>query len=150
MIALEMNPATGGPYIDDNYLTNRTGIFICGNAAFVNDLADYATIEGEIAGWAAADFIKTPTRKTIRVKVVAGDNIRFIAPNFITRKDEVTLYMRVTEPKLDVRIKSTDEIVKIKKQIVKPSEMIEIKLDSEKLERISKLEEFRIDVVRNK
>ncbi|MFC1559906.1 NAD(P)/FAD-dependent oxidoreductase [Candidatus Margulisiibacteriota bacterium] len=146
MVQLEINPSTGGPFIDDAYQTDHEGIFICGNAAFVNDLADYATIEGEIAGVSAAQFAKGSRPKGFKVKIVAGDNIRFIAPNFITRTDGVILYMRVTEPLLNATIASSGDIIKIKKQIVKPSEMIEIKLDGEKLAKIKELKELRIDV----
>lgn len=148
MVPLELNPITAGPYIDDAYETNQKGVFICGNAAFVNDLADYATIEGELAGEAAATFVKNSKQKRSRIKTVAGDNIRFIVPNFITRTDSTTLYMRVTEPILDIKITSTDNIVSLRKQIVKPGEMIEIKLNADQLAKIHGLpdKEFKIDV----
>jgi len=150
MVPLDINPITGGPYIDDTYETTREGIFICGNAAFVNDLADYVSIEGGIAGESAANFMKNPSEKAFGVETIAGENIRFVIPNFITRSDEVTLYMRVTEPMLDVVVKSTDGIINLRKQIVKPSEIVEIKLKSDQLKKIKKLKEFRIDVRKNK
>lgn len=147
MVELELNPATGGPFIDDNYQTNRPGVFICGNAAFVNDLADYVSVEAEVAGEAASKFIlDRDFNKGPRIPTVAGDNIRFIVPNFITRDDETILYMRVKEPMTDVELISTNNIIKIKKQIVKPGEMIETKLDAEKLKVIKELKEFRLDV----
>ncbi len=150
MIPLDINPLTGGPYIDDTYETTSEGIFICGNAAFVNDLADYVSIEAEIAGESAADFIKNPGRKKTTVEVVAGENVRLVAPNFITRDDQAIIYFRVKEPLLDVKITSTDGIVNLKKQIVKPSEMVEIKLSREQLAKIKQLKELRIDVRSNK
>ena len=146
MVPLEINPVTAGPFIDDTYETSHKGIFICGNAAFVNDLADWVSIEGEVAGESAAHFVLNSRPKNFKVKTVAGENLRFIVPNFITREDETTLYMRVTEPILDVTITSTDNIVKRRAQIVKPGEMVEIKLDKEKLKKIKDLKEFRIDV----
>jgi len=149
MVPLDINPVTGGPYIDDTYHTGNDGIFICGNAAFVNDLADYVSLEGEIAGEAAAKYALYGNRPNSRIPTIAGDNVRFIVPNFITRQDQVTLYVRVTEPITDVRVISTDGIVNLKKQIVKPSEMVEIKLDSDKLKKISQLKELKIDVKKN-
>ena len=146
MVPIGINPVTGGPYIDDTYQTDREGIFICGNAAFVNDLADYASLEGEIAGASAADLVMNKAYKRRRVRTVAGDNLRFVTPNFITRSDSVTLYMRATEPMTNVKVFSTGGIVAVRKQIVKPSEIIEIKLGSEQLEKISQLGELRIDV----
>ncbi len=146
MVPLDLNPVTGGPYISDTFETTNDGTFICGNAAFVNDLADYVSFEGEIAGAGAADFVAYPKKKVPGVETIAGENLRFIVPNFITREDGVTLYMRATEPLLDVSITGTDGIVNLKKQIVKPGEMIEIKLNREQLAAIKTLKEFRIDV----
>jgi len=150
MISLELSHATGGPFIDDNYQTSREGVFICGNAAFVNDLADYAGTEGEIAGEAAAKYLNDSLEAGTKARVVAGDNVRFVVPNFITREDSVTLYARVTQPMLDVTVSSSGGIINMKKQIVKPSEMIEINLDSEKLKKIKGLKELMIDVRPNK
>ena len=146
MIPLDISPITGGPFIDDNYQTNHAGVFICGNAAFVNDLADYVSIEGEIAGEAAAASVKGLLNKERRIRVAAGKNVRFVTPNFITRDDRVTLYLRVNKPMTDVEVKSTGGIVRIKKNIVKPGEMVEVVLDKDKLAKIRELQEFTIDV----
>lgn len=146
MVPLDINPITGGPYIDDTYETTQEGVFICGNAAFVNDLADYVSIEAEIAGEGAANYVSNPLRNKVGVEIVAGENVRLLVPNFITRNDQATLYLRVKEPMLDVKIVSTDGIVALKKQIVKPSEMVEIKLNSEQLAKVKKLKELKIDV----
>lgn len=146
MISLDLSPITGGPYIDDTYETTHDGVFTCGNAAFVNDLADYVSIEGEMAGEGAAAHVVKAGKKNHGVETIAGDNLRFVSPNFITREDRVTLYMRVMEPMLDVKISSSGGIADQRKQIVKPGEMIEIKLNREQLKRIKELKEFRVDV----
>jgi NADPH-dependent 2,4-dienoyl-CoA reductase/sulfur reductase-like enzyme len=157
MVDLEMNSVTGGPMIDDNYQTSRNGIFICGNAAFVNDLADYVAIEGEIAGESAALFASSGLPKTGKIRTSVGENVRLITPNYITRDDKSILYLRVTTPMKNVTISSTGDIVKLKKNIVKPSEMVEIHLDKEKLARIRALpatatgeKEFKINVRQDK
>jgi NADPH-dependent 2,4-dienoyl-CoA reductase/sulfur reductase-like enzyme len=146
MVILDINPLTGGPFIDDAYQTKRPGVFICGNAAFVNDLADYVSREGEIAGESAANYVNGALKKEMNVRVLAGDNVRFVVPNTITRTDRVILYARVTHPMKDVRVTSSGDILNIKKQIVKPSEMLEIELDGEKLKKIKELRELMIDV----
>jgi NADPH-dependent 2,4-dienoyl-CoA reductase/sulfur reductase-like enzyme len=146
MISLDMDPVSGGPVIDDTYQTSRPGTFVCGNAAFVNDLADYVSLEAEIAGSSAAEYISTRTTSRTKIPVIAGDNVRLITPNFITKNDPVTLYIRVKEPKKDVEITSNESIVHLKKNIVKPSEMVEIHLNKDQLAKIASLKEFRIDV----
>jgi hypothetical protein len=50
----------------------------------------------------------------------------------------------------DVTVSSSGGIINIKKQIIKPSEMIEMELDSEKLKKIKELKELVIDVRPNK
>jgi NADPH-dependent 2,4-dienoyl-CoA reductase/sulfur reductase-like enzyme len=149
MVSLTMNPLTGGPFIDDTFMTSKPGIFICGNAAFVNDLADYVSLEGEIAGGSAAKFSLGNYPNDTRVPTVAGQNVRFVTPNFISRNDSATLYIRVKSPMTDVKITSTNNIIHIVKQIVKPSEMIEIKLEGEMLKKIKALKELKIDVGQN-
>jgi hypothetical protein len=149
MVPLMMDPLTGGPYIDDTFMTSKPGVFICGNAAFVNDLADYVSLEGETAGESAAKFAVGNYPNDARITTVAGQNVRFVTPNFISRNDCATLYIRVKYPMTDVRITSTNNVIHMVKQIVKPSEMIEIKLDGEMLKKIKALKEFRIDVGQN-
>ena len=146
MVPLDINPLTGGPYIDDAYQTKRPGVFICGNAAFVNDLADYVSTEAEIAGGSAADFVNGTLKKEMDINVVAGENVRFVVPNSITRMKPTTLYARVMRPIKDVTVSSPDGIIKLKKNIVKPGEMLEIHLDEEKLAKLKGAKELKIDV----
>jgi hypothetical protein len=146
MVPLELNPLTGGPFIDDAYQTKRPGVFICGNAAFVNDLADYVSSEAEIAGEAAADYVNGTLKSEMNVITVAGENVRFIVPNVITRAKPLTLYARVTRPIKDAAVSSPDGTIKLKKNIVKPGEMLEIHLDGEKLAKLKGSKELKIDV----
>ena len=149
MVPLTMNPLTGGPYIDDTFMTSKQGVFTCGNAAFVNDLADYVSLEGETAGASAAKYAFGNYPNDTRIPTVAGQNVRFVTPNFISRNDSATLYIRAKYPMTDVKITSTNNVIHMVKKIVKPSEMIEIKLDAEMLKKIKVLKELRIDVGQN-
>lgn len=49
-----LDPMTGGAVADESLQTSEPGVFACGNALHIHDLADYASEEGEIAGAAAA------------------------------------------------------------------------------------------------
>lgn len=49
-----MDPRTKGPKVDQDLETEIPGLFSCGNALHVNDLVDYVSESGEIAGRAAA------------------------------------------------------------------------------------------------
>lgn len=54
---VEMNPKTRGPLVDEKMMTTIPGIFACGNAAWVHDLADNVTKEALLVGTAAKEYI---------------------------------------------------------------------------------------------
>ncbi len=49
-----LDPVTGGPVVDDRLSTSVPGVFSCGNALHVHDLADFAAQEGVRRASAAA------------------------------------------------------------------------------------------------
>ncbi len=51
---IELAPATGGAVVDERLSTTAPGVFACGNALHVHDLADLAAAEGDVAGASAA------------------------------------------------------------------------------------------------
>lgn len=53
-IGVPMHPKTKGPRVNQLMETEVPGLFSCGNALHVNDLVDYVSESGEIAGVAAA------------------------------------------------------------------------------------------------
>lgn len=55
---VEMNPKTRGPVVNEKMMTNRPGIFACGNAAWVHDLADNVTKEALLVGEAAYEYCR--------------------------------------------------------------------------------------------
>ena len=55
---IEIDKRTRGPKVDQDFQTMEDGIFSCGNALHVNDLVDYVSESGEIAGKAAANYVK--------------------------------------------------------------------------------------------
>ncbi len=57
-LGMDFDPRTGGPQVDQFHMTSVEGIFVCGNALHVNDLVDYVSESGEIAGRAAADYAR--------------------------------------------------------------------------------------------
>jgi thioredoxin reductase len=55
-LSVPLDSATKGPVSDQNCQTAVPGVFCCGNALQVNDLADFVSESGETAGAAAADY----------------------------------------------------------------------------------------------
>jgi NADPH-dependent 2,4-dienoyl-CoA reductase/sulfur reductase-like enzyme len=133
---VELDPVTGGPIVNEMMETNIPGIFAGGNVVHVNDLVDNVTMESEIAGSCAADYVMgktSPARRKISLK--AGRNIRYIIPQSIGAGKETNLYLRVREPEEKVRLQVGDILSK-SLRVVKPSEMLKISLTTEQLGRI--------------
>lgn len=55
-LGVPIDPATRGPFVDQRMQTLVDGVFACGNAVHVNDLADYVSESGETAGASAAYY----------------------------------------------------------------------------------------------
>jgi thioredoxin reductase len=53
-LGVEMDPLTLGPVVNDEMMTSVDGLFCCGNALHVSDLADSVSATGELAGVSAA------------------------------------------------------------------------------------------------
>lgn len=65
-LGVELDPATKGAYVDQKLMTSVPGVFSCGNALHVNDLVDYVSQSGDIAGKFAAKY---KPEKRYRVKI---------------------------------------------------------------------------------
>lgn len=68
---------TKGPLVDQNFETLVDGIYACGNAVHVNDLADYVSESGEIAG----KMNDVHERHLIKVK--EDNNFLYVVPQFV-------------------------------------------------------------------
>ncbi len=127
----EMDPKTGGPVVNEYLETSIKGAFSCGNSLVINDIVDYAVIQGEIAGRNAALYSKGKLgdRKFKRIEV--GRGIKFVMPQMVSGEEDVELIMRVSEPMDTAKIRVGDERKTLR--FVNPSTMISFKLKSGKL-----------------
>lgn len=149
---VNIDQTTGGPIVDEWMETSQPGFFACGNVLNVYDLVDYVTYTGETAGKGAALFVKGQLHKRKPVPVIAGPGIRLVVPQQITpvrTVAPVNLYLRVEEARSDVRIRvrSGGEVMASRRErVVKPPEMIMIKISPEKLERVAEGSAITVEV----
>jgi len=133
-----LDPMLGGPIVNDRMETSVHGIFAGGNVVHVHDLVDNVSEEAEAAGtnaaWYALDKAKSAGRS---INLKAGANIRYIVPSNISGENEVTLYMRVTEPK-DKVVLRVGSIYRKVLRAVRPSEMLKVRLSGNELDKITK------------
>lgn len=137
---LALLPFTGGPVVDDSFQTGLDGIFCCGNALHVHDLVDFVSIESEIAGRMAAQYMQAPTHRDCEVvHVHDGPGVRGIVPQIIRRnaaEAQVTLQFRP-----DTRYgacyievyEGENRIARAKRAVLTPGEMVEIKIPRAKI-----------------
>ena len=142
MAGISLDPITNGSRVTENLETNIKGIFACGNVLHVHDLVDYVTMEAELAGKSAADFVKGELRNESNIKVTAGNGIRYVLPHLISGKNDVKFSLRVMCPDRNRKIVVKDGekiLTKIPKMRVNPSEMIQFNLKKEYLEDVKEL-----------
>ncbi|MDI9441203.1 MAG: FAD-dependent oxidoreductase [Firmicutes bacterium] len=136
-VGVQIDPITNGPNVNEFLMTTVPGIFACGNVLHVHDLVDNVSKEAERAGSFAGRFaLGRLTEPKRRIKVKAGENIRYVVPHEISTDEPVELYMRVQKPQIDVYLE-VGELRRLRKQMVRPSEMLDVKLTPEMLGKIS-------------
>ncbi len=139
-IGVEIDPATGGPVVNDRLETSVPGIFVAGNSLLINDLVDYVAEQGELAAEGAREFIENggiESRKWVKVR--KGENVRLIVPHYLSGDRDVYLYLRVSKPMEDVELRIPEIGKRMKLPVVKPAEMLRIKLKAEEIREVEKL-----------
>ncbi len=137
-----LDPATGGPVVNEAMETSVEGIFACGNVVHVHDLVDWVTEESYKAGRGAADYImrygKGP-EEGFSFQTTPGKGINYIVPQQIRTAlmdNGVELYMRCDghhENSALIAKASGKTVKNMKKNFLTPGEMIVIKIKAEDL-----------------
>ncbi|NLX92498.1 MAG: FAD-dependent oxidoreductase [Clostridiales bacterium] len=137
-MGIEIDPVTGGPIVGENRETTHKGVFACGNVLHVHDLVDYVTIESQIAGEGAANYILALEEEAIYVTTKGIDGVRYVVPqriNINSDKD-VKLYFRVGQTYKNAKIflENNEEIILSRRRPkLAPGEMEDITIKSEVL-----------------
>jgi NADPH-dependent 2,4-dienoyl-CoA reductase/sulfur reductase-like enzyme/CxxC motif-containing protein len=148
---VEIDPRTGGPYVDEAMHTSVPGIFAAGNVVHVYDLVDHVTRAGEIAGRSAADYAMgrwvEPSR---RITIKSGKNIRHVVPQAISPERPVKLQMRVKEP-VEERVwivveKEGEVLLRDRRSYVRPGEMLTLDLTPEMLKGLEDVDSISVGI----
>ena len=130
---IPLDRRTSGAVVYENRETECPGIFACGNVLQVHDLVDYVTAESELAGAAAAAYVKSGCQAGTDafLEVEAGPMVSYtvpqrIRPNNIGIDKKSEIFFRVRQPMKESRIlvKSGDRLIaKFKRDHMAPGEM---------------------------
>ncbi len=138
---VELDPRTHGAVVDQSLQTSVPGIFACGNALHVHDLADNVTTESERAGAAAATWaLRTGAgavpdcELTVSPAGIAG----YALPGRITDVALTKLNFRVRRPVDAARVRilaGDEELLAGKVRPFKPSVMESFPLPAKVIQR---------------
>lgn len=150
-----LSPITGGAIVDERLATSTPGIFACGNALHVHDLADFASEEGGRAGAFAAAFARgevqggSASTDEAPIEVVAGEGVRYVVPQTISHDAEgaVMLSFRVSDVIEGVRFEVRESedadagevLARARDMVAVPAEMRRMKVDAESLAGCSRI-----------
>ena len=135
---IPLDPSTGGAIVDETFQTEVPGIFACGNALHVHDLADYVVQESRQAGHNAALWLRgqLKTRSPL-IQVQAGEGVRGIVPQRLhADTSPILLQFRPSSRYQNCRIAVyTDETLSwsCRYRILTPGEMCSIQLRTDLL-----------------
>lgn len=97
-LGVGMDAVTGGPVVDSRMQTSAKGVFACGNAVQVHDLADFVTEEARRAGAAAARYLRQGGEAAACCETAAGRGVKYVVPQRLCRDgDGKTLFFRVAD-----------------------------------------------------
>ncbi len=136
-LGVKLDPRTKGPACDGQLMTSVDGVFSCGNALHVNDLVDYVSESGDVAGANAAHYAKRE-RKEIAVNASAA--LLYAVPQKLdlnTDNSKTILYFRSREilNGCTFKIRIDDKEVFSKKYpFLRPPEMEKLVIDFNKFD----------------
>ncbi|MDH5795448.1 MAG: NAD(P)/FAD-dependent oxidoreductase [Candidatus Bathyarchaeota archaeon] len=125
----DMDPATKSVVVNELFETSIPGVFAAGNALIINDLVDYAAMQGETAATGAVAFIRNGGILSGRwLPVVKGRNMRALVPQQVSGERDAFFYGRVSEPEEKVYLRVPEVGKELLQLRVKPPEMLTFKI----------------------
>ena len=148
-LEIPLDAATRGPLVNQSMMTAVDGIFSCGNALHVNDLADWVTKSARVAGKNAAAFAQCTTQdapsRSIKIEYDPKEFLYVVPQSYDPASAEpLLLYFRsrndVSEKQLQI-LADGKEILQTKYRRLLPSEMEVVAMEkySEQLAAAGKL-----------
>ncbi len=132
---IDIDEASGGPVVDQDFSTSKEGFFSCGNSLFVNDLADDVTQDAYTAAQSAVDYIRGRAPGKDLWSVKKGKGILQVVPQKLIKGKDVVFKIRVKEPyeKAQISLRGTN-LARVKKYL-SPGELVFFRIKAIDLEK---------------
>ena len=142
-VGIAIDRITNGAVVDEMRQTDHKGVFACGNVLHVHDLVDYVTMESQLAGQGAAEYILNGEKETVYVNSTTGNGVRYLVPQRVNIKNggDVKLYFRVGRifKNAKVVLECDGEVVSSKKKVkLAPGEMENVVIPADVLAKMNK------------
>ncbi len=162
-LGISLNPATSGPYVNESFETNVSGVFACGNVLHVHDLVVYVSEEAAAAGKQAAAYVREAAgngqsetevvcREETQVVLEAAKGVRYTVPstlNPLRMEDMQLIRFRVDDVYRDVFLKvyfDDTPVLSQKKRVLAPGEMEQVRFKKEQIEAFPKLKKITLRI----
>ncbi len=147
-----IDPVNRGPRVNSLMQTEVPWLFAAGNNIAVFDLVDSVAAVGEIAGRSAALFAQGKLKAQRSTRLIRGAGVLHLVPtSLIAGEGPTKIYLRASHAMRQATLRIGDAISKNvisrKLPVVRPSEMIEVRISQEELARLTGQKEVRIEVI---
>lgn len=151
----QISRVTSGPVVNSHFETSVEGIFACGNVLHVHDLVDYVSSESAAAGEKAAEYVLGKRDTSKLIDVIDGKGVRGCVPQkiFIDDKQGIDLMFRPDNVYKNhyLTLTAGDKVLMSqRKMILAPGEMINVRLNEDKLSQIAEGEELVVSITPEK
>lgn len=111
---LALDAHTQGPRVDQNFETDVSGVFACGNLVHAADAADHALEDGERTADGVIDYLTRNEAGAALVQpVIPGDNVLAVVPQCLrwydSRRAPARLAVRVAHAQWGVRLRAESD-----------------------------------------
>lgn len=134
-MGIRLDKKTMGPYCDQKYETEADGVFSCGNALHVNDLVDFVSRSGKLAGEKAAEHALNGRKKRRIVPMSGESTFGYFVPQLLDLSsplNSIEMYFRcaadMEQSELSIELDGK-EIYHKNYSRLRPPEMERLKLD---------------------
>ena len=141
-VGIAIDRITNGAVVDEMRQTDHKGVFACGNVLHVHDLVDYVTMESQLAGQGAAEYILNGEKETVYVNSTTGNGVRYLVPQRVNIKNgnDVKLYFRVGKifKNAKVVLECDGQVISSKKKVkLAPGEMENVVIPADVLAKMN-------------
>ena len=140
-----IDPVNRGPRVNSLMQTEVPWLFAAGNNVAVFDLVDSVAAVGETAGASAARYARGNLPQGHSTRLVRGENVFHLVPTSLVAGSPTTIYLRASRAMHDAKVHIGDVIARVQ-PVVRPSEMVEIRIPRDALRELTKNDEARVEV----